>query len=102
MVSERARGVAGLLFLGTNLDWLIEDVIESDTMDNVYTQDAVNAGIRADQVTRPGDLRDLSDHNQYAARALFYLDWGTLGFTYHKGRDVLAFFPPRSCDSGNT
>ena len=91
--SERVE-LQGYFFLGTNLDWLIEDVIESDTMDNVYTQVAVDAGIRAAQETMPGDLRDLSDHNQYAARALFYLDWGTLGFTYHKGRDVLAFFRP--------
>ena len=29
-----------------------------------------------------------SDEAQYAARLMFYPNWGTVGFTYHKGYDV--------------
>ncbi|WP_462136888.1 hypothetical protein [Candidatus Mycalebacterium sp.] len=31
--------------------------------------------------------KDLQDHNQYAARAIFYPDWATIALTYYNGRN---------------
>ena len=40
------------------------------------------------------DQQDLTDHSAFAARVLFYFNWGTLGFTYHDGNDSLVFDTP--------
>ena len=75
--------VQAYYFFNTNVDWLIEEVVSGDATERTYT------GTNLDE-PQPADRRDLEDHSAYAARVLFYRDWGTIGLTYHKGRDALA------------
>ena len=70
-------------FASTQIDWLVEDVLEGDDTETIYN------GMVPDEVA--ADQEDFEDHEHYAARVLFYFDWGTLGLTYHDGQDSLAF-----------
>ena len=59
----------GYFFLKTIVDPLVADVVREEY------------GIKRD---------DLQDHNQYAGRAIFYPDWGTIALTYLHGRSVFS------------
>ena len=61
--------IQGYFFLKTIVDPLIADVVREEY------------DIKRD---------DLQDHNQYAARVLFYPDWATIGLTYLHGRSTFA------------
>ncbi len=76
--------VQGYYFFSTEIDYLLEEVIEGDTTENIYDENGMLGEATADR-------NDLSDHSHYAVRVLFYPDWGVLGFTWHEGRDPLAF-----------
>ncbi len=69
----------GYFFLKTIINPLIAEYFEDFSQ---REEDVVN-------VRR----KDLQDHNQYAARVLFYPNWGTIAFTYYNGRNSL--FPNR-------
>jgi len=58
----------GYFFLRTRLAPLIVDITRRD-----------NPGV---------SRKSLQDHNQYAARALFYPSWGTIALTYYNGRNT--------------
>ncbi|MBC6444373.1 MAG: hypothetical protein GDA50_02935 [Alphaproteobacteria bacterium GM202ARS2] len=56
----------GHFFLSTQIDPLLEEVIEQD-----------------------GSRQDVEDHRQYAGRLVYRPDWGTLGLTFYRGRSAL-------------
>lgn len=58
----------GYFFLRTRLAPLIVDITRRN-----------NPGV---------SRKSLQDHNQYAARALFYPSWGTIALTYYNGRNT--------------
>ncbi|MDD9799751.1 MAG: hypothetical protein OXU29_04745 [Gammaproteobacteria bacterium] len=78
----------GYHFFSTNIDSLVEEVTRNRGSDEVY---AMGADASSESMSMPTDRRDLTRHSHNAARLLFYPDWGTLGFTWHKGRKALAF-----------
>ena len=89
--SDRVE-VQGYYFPTTNIDFLVENVLAEDDMDSVY----LKTGTTVDTSPSPqaSDQQDLTDHSAFAARVLFYFNWGTLGFTYHDGNDPLVFNRP--------
>ena len=98
--SERVE-VQGYYFPTTNIDFLVEDVLQDNNMDDVYGRPGLNMQCpsnkpvlcdRSSSVL--SDQQDLTDHSAFAARVLFYFNWGTLGFTYHDGNDSLVFDTP--------
>ena len=74
-------------FFTTQIDWLVEDVLEGESIDQIFTR--VTSTMTVSDVAV--DSEDFEKHEQYALRLLFYADWGTIGLTYHKGRDTLIF-----------
>jgi len=78
----------GYHFFSTNIDSLVEEVTQNRGNDRYIT--AFSNGMETAE-DRPTDRRDLTRHSHNAARLMFYPDWGTLGFTWHKGRKALAF-----------
>ena len=58
----------GYFFLTTQLDPLLEELIEER------------------------GVRDPEDHRQYAVRGLYRPDWGTVGFTFYRGRQGVFFY----------
>jgi len=78
----------GYHFFSTNIDSLVEEVTRNRGSDEVY---AMDADASSPSMSMPADRLDLTRHSHHAARLLFYPDWGTLGFTWHKGRKALAF-----------
>jgi len=78
----------GYHFFSTNIDSLVEEVTRNRGSDEVY---AMDADASSESMSMPTDRRDLTRHSHNAARLLVYPDWGTLGFTWHKGRKALAF-----------
>ncbi|MBC6496704.1 MAG: hypothetical protein GDA54_00030 [Alphaproteobacteria bacterium GM7ARS4] len=59
----------GHFFLSVKIDPLLESVIDEVDEDH-----------------------DVEDHKQYAGRLLYRPDWGTLGFTFYRGRSGLFFY----------
>ncbi|MCY4245122.1 MAG: hypothetical protein OXE47_07350 [Gammaproteobacteria bacterium] len=78
----------GYHFFSTNIDSLVEEVTRNRGSDEVYAPGATPS---SQSMSMPTDRLDLTRHSHNAARLLFYPDWGTLGFTWHKGRKALAF-----------
>ena len=93
--SERVE-VQSYYFPTTNIDFLIEDVLQGNDTDSVYlkTDITVSTSLSDEPSDEPSDQHDLTDHSAFATRALFYFNWGTLGFTYHDGNDSLVFNRP--------
>ena len=89
--SERVE-VQSYYFPTTNIDFLIEDVLQGNDTDSVYLK--TDTTVSASLSDEPSDQHDLTDHSAFATRALFYFNWGTLGFTYHDGNDSLLFNRP--------
>jgi len=79
----------GYYFFSTNIDPLVEEVTRNRGSDRII----FNYGDQVGEEARdePADRLDLTRHSHRAARLMFYPDWGTLGFTWHKGRKALAF-----------
>lgn len=85
----------GYHFFSTNIDSLVEEVTRKRGTDRQVSWGTrmVNGMNVTGEISEdaPTDRRDLTRHSHNAMRLMLYPDWGTVGFTYHKGRKALAF-----------
>ncbi|MGR3915064.1 MAG: hypothetical protein OD918_11250 [Gammaproteobacteria bacterium] len=72
-------------FYSTRLDPLVKKFIDNNEDEEFYDPDSGTFG------TRLTEQNDVTDHEQSAARIVFYPSWGIFGFTYLTGRDSLSF-----------
>ncbi len=88
-------------FPTTRLDKLLLEILENEAAteeERLYEYNNTTGEVdEADVGMR--SVADLEDHDQQAFRALFYPDWGIIGFTWYEGREHLFYEEQRFVES---